>query len=37
MLQILTKKLKKKLKGAIHFFNGERSNMQMQIKNGEKT
>ena len=27
---------KEKLKGAIYFFNGERSNMQMQIRNGEK-
>jgi len=32
----LNEETKEKLKGAIHFFNGERSNMQMQIKNGEK-
>jgi DNA polymerase-3 subunit alpha len=32
----LNEETKEKLKGAIHFFNGEKSNMQMQIKNGEK-
>jgi DNA polymerase-3 subunit alpha len=32
----LNEETKEKLKGAIYFFNGERSNMQMQIKNGEK-
>ena len=32
----LDEETKEKLKGAIHFFNGERSNMQMQIRNGEK-
>ena len=32
----LNEETKEKLKGAIYFFNGERSNMQMQIRNGEK-
>ena len=32
----LNEETKEKLKGAIHFFSGERSNMQMQIRNGEK-
>ncbi len=32
----LNEETKEKLKGAIYFFNGERRNMQMQIRNGEK-
>ncbi|MGN1269679.1 MAG: DNA polymerase III subunit alpha [Clostridia bacterium] len=32
----LDEQTKEKLKGAIYFFNGEKSNIQIQIKNGEK-